>query len=387
VVTRSGFENGVTSGSFEVVVIFTGEGGGVSGSSPDEIREEYTGEIDDANPFILFPIDDVPEGANITIEVTTTGGDLDPLLGLIYEEEVIAASDENDRNTGYAFIDYSDAEGGDYSVVVTREGIEDGETSGSFELVVMVSGEGVVAVQPTRTPTSSPTASSTPEPTQTATPTPTATQLSVVVPVAAPPWIMDLSGVCDAPVLAARLVAGERGQVLPEPPVANILRRDANVSSAKIGEIQPGEFFDVISDPVCSGGLNRWQVMLEDGMIGWTSEGDQTGYWTAPIDETNIWTERAYAGECAGISLSPRLLSGQLAVVLHDDSGVALNSNPARPSTDASTDRLETINPGEVFRVLGGPICNNRDGIVWWRVNYHGIVGWTGEGENSAYWI
>jgi hypothetical protein len=40
---------------------------------------------------------------------------------------------------------------------------------------------------------------------------------------------------------------------------------------------------------------------------------------------------------------------------------------------------------GGVFTVTGGPSCVS--GIVWWLVNYNGLVGWTGEGQYGTYWL
>jgi hypothetical protein len=44
--------------------------------------------------------------------------------------------------------------------------------------------------------------------------------------------------------------------------------------------------------------------------------------------------------------------------------------------------------PGDgIFRVLEGPLCGS-DARWWWRVDYNGYNGWTGEGEgNSSYWV
>ncbi len=41
---------------------------------------------------------------------------------------------------------------------------------------------------------------------------------------------------------------------------------------------------------------------------------------------------------------------------------------------------------GAVFTVLAGPLCDPA-GIAWWQVNYNGLVGWTGEGQGTAYGV
>ncbi|MCE7946540.1 MAG: hypothetical protein DYG88_03825 [Chloroflexi bacterium CFX4] len=63
----------------------------------------------------------------------------------------------------------------------------------------------------------------------------------------------------------------------------------------------------------------------------------------------------------------------------------ALNSQPARPTRDPRSVRLGTIPIGGSMTLISGPVCN--DGVLWWQVNYNGIIGWTGEGENGVYWL
>lgn len=63
----------------------------------------------------------------------------------------------------------------------------------------------------------------------------------------------------------------------------------------------------------------------------------------------------------------------------------ALNSQPARPSRDPRSVLLGTIPVGGTMTLLNGPVCN--DGVLWWQVNYNGVIGWTGEGENGVYWL
>lgn len=40
---------------------------------------------------------------------------------------------------------------------------------------------------------------------------------------------------------------------------------------------------------------------------------------------------------------------------------------------------------GAPFAVIGGPICQS--GILWWQVNYGGLIGWTAEGDGFTYWL
>ncbi|MCC7452392.1 MAG: hypothetical protein IT324_33630, partial [Anaerolineae bacterium] len=61
-----------------------------------------------------------------------------------------------------------------------------------------------------------------------------------------------------------------------------------------------------------------------------------------------------------------------------------LNSKPSRPSLDSTSQKLASIPGGGMFTVLEGPVCNQ--GITWWKVNYNGTEGWTGESD-TKYWV
>jgi hypothetical protein len=45
------------------------------------------------------------------------------------------------------------------------------------------------------------------------------------------------------------------------------------------------------------------------------------------------------------------------------------------------------IPPGQTFTVLDGPECSQVDKLVWWQVDYQGLVGWTASGQNGQYWL
>ena len=86
------------------------------------------------------------------------------------------------------------------------------------------------------------------------------------------------SGTCPAS-LPTRLVVGQTGHVTPGSP--NNLRAGASSSTEKIGEIPGGGAFTVLSGPICSNGLNYWQVSY-NGQSGWTAEGRDGAYWLEP---------------------------------------------------------------------------------------------------------
>lgn len=83
---------------------------------------------------------------------------------------------------------------------------------------------------------------------------------------------------------------------------------------------------------------------------------------------------------CPG-ALPPRLTVGGQARVVPETTP---NNVRSAPATSASTVTGQ-IPPGAAFTVLDGPVC--ADGYAWWQVDYSGLVGWTVEGDASAYWL
>jgi uncharacterized protein YraI len=59
------------------------------------------------------------------------------------------------------------------------------------------------------------------------------------------------------------------------------------------------------------------------------------------------------------------------------------NNLRASPSTTSAW--IGLIPAGGVFTVFSGPQCG--ENIIWWQVNYNGILAWTGEGQGSSYWV
>jgi hypothetical protein len=109
--------------------------------------EIFTGTISDSEYYLSFPLDGVQEGQTITIDARATAGDLDLYLGLFLGDQVVAENDDRDQGDINPLIEYPRAEAGDYTVVVTRYGFGEGQTTGDFELSIKVSagGGGLVA--------------------------------------------------------------------------------------------------------------------------------------------------------------------------------------------------------------------------------------------------
>lgn len=81
--------------------------------------------------------------------------------------------------------------------------------------------------------------------------------------------------------------------------------------------------------------------------------------------------------------LPPRLSVGAQARVTAD----ADIPNNVRQGPGQSTAKTGEIPPGGVFTVLDGPRCTTLDKLIWWQVDYNGLVGWTVEGQAGDYWL
>jgi hypothetical protein len=100
---------------------------------------EFEGFIDDSQPFQRIDLPDVPDGANIVIEVEAVSGDLDPVAVLFFDDTIWAAeNDDRSATSSNSYLKYESAPGGNYTVIVTRYGVDEGNTSGDFIASVTV---------------------------------------------------------------------------------------------------------------------------------------------------------------------------------------------------------------------------------------------------------
>ena len=134
---------GYSSGPY-TLTLSTGAAAGAPTTPPVTVPvgNITTGEINDATPALEFPVPGVPQGGRITVDVTATSGDLDTYLALFFGDTLVAENDDRDQGVLNSYIEFPGAQAGDYVVVVTRYGFADGETSGSFQLAIDVSGGG-----------------------------------------------------------------------------------------------------------------------------------------------------------------------------------------------------------------------------------------------------
>jgi hypothetical protein len=88
---------------------------------------------------------------------------------------------------------------------------------------------------------------------------------------------------CDAHY-ATRLEVGERAFVSEDPPTPNRVRESPSRDAKIIKSIDPGETVMLLEGPVCAESWVWWRIQSVERpeITGWTSEGDEDGYWLVP---------------------------------------------------------------------------------------------------------
>ncbi len=61
--------------------------------------------------------------------------------------------------------------------------------------------------------------------------------------------------------------------------------------------------------------------------------------------------------------------------------------NNVRQLPGSSSQLLGEIPAGATFNIVAGPECSTLDKLVWWQVDYNGLIGWTPEGQSQDYWL
>lgn len=70
----------------------------------------------------------------------------------------------------------------------------------------------------------------------------------------------------------------------------NRIRSDPNMLAGIVGQISPGELFNIALGPLCVNGNRWWKIEPHSNNIpsGWTVEGDETTKWLVPCNESGI---------------------------------------------------------------------------------------------------
>jgi len=111
---------------------------GISDCPPLRFGDTVEASIND-NTYILAFCLDAQAGDVVSIEMNTTSGDLDGLLALfdpVTETVLVENDDRAEGDTDPRIENFVIPEDGEYIIVASRYRLEEGETSGDFELVV-----------------------------------------------------------------------------------------------------------------------------------------------------------------------------------------------------------------------------------------------------------
>ncbi len=91
--------------------------------------------------------------------------------------------------------------------------------------------------------------------------------------------------------LPSRLQVGGIGRVSLEPPIPHRVRIRPERGARVVGQLMPGEAFDVLEGPRCAGGWAWWRVRSQaQDLEGWTSEGNDSTYWVEPYSAAPLIT-------------------------------------------------------------------------------------------------
>ncbi|MBZ0298894.1 MAG: hypothetical protein K8J31_04090 [Anaerolineae bacterium] len=172
---------------------------------------------------------------------------------------------------------------------------------------------------------------------------------------------------------ASRLVGQVQGRVTPgsgssirlTPESGNVLRT-----------MPAGSVFNILFGPVCGPSVQQltWYQVEQNGVVGWTAEGRGSTYWLEPPTGGGPQL-------CAG-SPPTRLIGRTQARVT-----IGGGPNSIRNGIESGV-VLGQIPEGAVFNILGGPVCGPSSfQQTWYQVEYGGVVGWTVEGWQNAYYL
>lgn len=202
------------------------------------------------------------------------------------------------------------------------------------------------------------------------------------------PPVIDSEDAC-AGLLFSRLTVGEDAIILPDVSRLN-LRQQPGITSAVIGRMPGSSLIQVVGGPECDpvARIVWWQVRFGD-QTGWAAESQRNLYFISPMtDEIIPVTPEPAAivaepaeGEAICPDLPPsRLAVGQEArVTLSDVARLNLRSEPGLSSPVIGVVQTENI-----VMVVDGPACGP-DNIIWWQVDYRGMIGWAAENVDSFY--
>ncbi|HLV35284.1 MAG TPA: SH3 domain-containing protein [Spirillospora sp.] len=192
-----------------------------------------------------------------------------------------------------------------------------------------------------------------------------------------------------AGLLFSRLTVGEDAIILPDVSRLN-LRQQPDITSAVIGRIPGSSLIHVVGGPECDpvAGIVWWQVRFGD-QTGWAAESQRNLYFISPVTDELIPVTPEPAAIIAepaeGEAICPDLPPSHLAVgqevrvTLSDIARLNLRGEPG-----LSSPVIGVVQNGNIVTVVDGPACGP-DNIIWWQVDYQGVIGWAAENVDSFY--
>ncbi|MBN1453200.1 MAG: SH3 domain-containing protein [Anaerolineales bacterium] len=171
------------------------------------------------------------------------------------------------------------------------------------------------------------------------------------------------------------------------------LLTEPNGSGEALALGMPGDLLEIQGGPVCVylGAYHQdtwyWYVYSHaDNISGWVSEGPTTEQWICPVDELDCLpnidsTDYATPSQFTCYNAPPSRLVGQQTARVTPGASNNIRNEPEGQTV------LGQIPGGTTFSIIGGPICGQGTGLIWWQVNYGDIIGWTAEGNGGVYWL
>ncbi len=176
------------------------------------------------------------------------------------------------------------------------------------------------------------------------------------------------------------------------PPLPNRIRADASLSGNYLGQIDPGDGLKIIDGPICADGYWWWLVeSLQDGVRGWTVEGESSERWITPCPNEHIACSQTaisipspektkqdkHQDKQKNNCQSDKFAIGMLAQV-GQDSLLVLRSEPYTGGVKGRA------GPISIVKIIDGPSCAG--GAVWWKLSVFdlGLIGWATENNLNA---
>jgi plastocyanin len=102
--------------------------------NPGASTDQVSGQISDQTPYDTWEVE-AEAGETVTFTMTPTSGNLAPYIGILANDEQTVLAESNPVQNGQsAQVTYTFPQAGRYIIVATREGVRDGNTSGSYTL-------------------------------------------------------------------------------------------------------------------------------------------------------------------------------------------------------------------------------------------------------------